>query len=370
MSNPLAIFTPAIGARSETFIRRHAQDLLPGRTVVVATTKAGCDLEGWNANGSALVLSEILETVGDKFVRSVAQGVGLGQPNTTVRSAERFLKTNKVQVMLGEYLDKSLVWFPLARKLGIRFYAHAHGYDVSLKLRDDRWRSSYLQYNESDGIITMSRASAARLIDLGLTKSKIHIIPYGVNVPTGPRNRAENEIVRCLAVGRMVAKKAPILMLDAFRRAAEACPNLHLDYVGTGPLLPAVRQFVQAFNLGNRVTLHGGQPNEVVHQLLATADIFVQHSMTDPETGDEEGLPVAILEAMAQSVPVVSTNHAGIPEAVVDDLTDYLVERIVALKDANLRALMGTAGWQRAKECFTWEKERLSLLRVMGLQES
>jgi len=50
----------------------------------------------------------------------------------------------------------------------------------------------------------------------------------------------------------MVTKKAPILTLDAFRRASEAVPTLHLDYVGVGELLPAAQQFVRAFDLGTR----------------------------------------------------------------------------------------------------------------------
>ena len=58
---------------------------------------------------------------------------------------------------------------------------------------------------------------------------------------------------------------------------------------------------------------------------MKKAHIFLQHSVTCPITGDEEGVPVAILEAMASGLPVVSTFHAGIPEAVVDGKTGFLV---------------------------------------------
>lgn len=127
------------------------------------------------------------------------------------------------------------------------------------------------------------------------------------------------------------------------------------------------------------MTLHGGQPNEVVQQLMSKADIFLQHSMTDPESGNEEGLPVAILEAMANSLPVVSTRHAGIPEAVLDGFTGYLVdegdtlemgERIVMLAlDPHLRQRMGEDGWRRVKDNFSWENEQRQLLKILGLKK-
>lgn len=354
----LAIFAPSIGGLSESFIRRHMEDLLPGDTVVITDTVDGPDAGHWSVVCPVLLLDRIHD----------------GEYIATLKG---FLTEHNVQILMGEYLNESLPWLEVARDLGIRFFAHAHGYDVSRMLRHPRWRAEYLKYNQADGIITMSQVSRSRLIDLGLDAAKIHLIPYGVDVPGEPLKRAQHGIVRCLAVGRMVAKKAPILTLDAFRRAAEVCPKIMLDYIGGGDLLPAARQFIHAFKLEDRVILHGGQPREVVDQLMREADIFLQHSMTDPETGDEEGLPVAILEAMAHSLPVVSSRHAGIPEAVQEGFTGYLVEegdsiamaeQIVTLAyDPGLRHRLGEAGWRRAKENFSWRKERTELLRVLGL---
>ena len=62
---------------------------------------------------------------------------------------------------------------------------------------------------------------------------------------------------RFLAIGRMTPQKAPILLLEAFRLAAQRDPELSLDYVGGGPLFPAALQFVAGCGLGERVRLHG-----------------------------------------------------------------------------------------------------------------
>lgn len=378
MNYPLAIFAPYIGACSETFIRRHMQNLLPEGTVVVTGTVDGPHAGYWSVDCPVLVLDRIQASgLKQQLVRAVARRFGWRPADYLASAVTRFLKRHHVQVVMGEYLDLFLPWLGAVQELGVRLFGHAHGYDVSERLCDPKWRAACLAYNQANGVITMSQVSRERLIGLGLEASKVYVIPYGVDVPPLPLPRLQQKAVRCIAVGRMVAKKAPILTLDAFRRAAKVCPNLQLDYVGAGELLPAAHQFVRTFKLGDSVRLHGPQPNEVVRRLMREADICLQHSVTDPVTGDEEGLPVTLLEAMALSLPVVSTRHAGIPEAVLDGFTGYLVEegdshgmadRLITLTcDPGLRRRMGEAGWHRAKEHFSWEKERADLLRVLGL---
>ena len=290
----------------------------------------------------------------------------------------RFLRKFNVKVIMGEYLAASLPWLQISQDLGIRFIAHAHGSDVSARLCQPKWRAEYLRYNGTTGVITMSQVSRARLIDIGLLPNKIHIVPYGVDVPVEPSLRSRGRVVRCLAVGRLVVKKAPLLTLEAFRLATESYPDIQLDYIGGGELLPKARQFIHDFGLEDKVTLHGSQPNNVVQRMMKDADIFLQHSITDPETGDEEGLPVAILEAIAHTLPVVSTRHAGIPEAVIDGSTGYLVDERDSkgmaegianlIRDPDLCQQMGREGWARARDHFSWERERAALLRILGLE--
>ena len=104
----------------------------------------------------------------------------------------------------------------------------------------------------------------------------------------------------------------------------------------------------------------------------------MQHSITDPETGDEEGLPAGIQEAMAAGLPVVSTNHAGIPEAIEHGRHGLLVEpgdtigmadHIVGLTEsADAATMMGYAGWKKARSVDTWADERCRLCRTLCLQ--
>jgi len=380
MSKTLAVIAPQIGALSETFIRRHMENLLPQRTVVVANTKDKPYAGHWDVECPQLILNHLhrKRSIVQRAYQKVANQF-VQEKDRSLVATKKFMKQHQVGVILCEYLDLSVRWLPIAQSLGIPFYAHAHGYDVSIRLQDEEWREKYQQLSQATGIITMNQPSRQRLIELGIPAENIQVIPYGIDVPPEPCQHPPKEIVKCLAVGRMVGKKAPILTLDAFRRASEYYPNLHLDYVGTGALLSAVRQYILAFNLADKVTLHQGQPNTVVRQLMQEADIFLQHSMTDFDTGDEEGLPVAILEAMGCALPIVSTQHAGIPEAVLEGQTGFLVEegkstamaeRIIDLaKDHEKRVQLGYAGWEKAKDQFTWEQERKELCRLMKLEE-
>lgn len=352
----LAILAPTIGSVSETFILRHMGDLLPGRTVVVSGTEEGAGLD---------------ESVPRLLVD---RGYAAGRCGDVTR----FLRKYNVAVAMGEYLTWSHQWLEAVRAVGARYFVHAHGYDVSRTLRNPAWRARYMDYAGADGLITVTDATRRRLIELGLRADRIHVVPCGVDVPPQPLVRREREFVRCVAIGRMVAKKAPLATLEAFGRATERCDRLRLDMIGGGPLLEAAQQYVGQANLGDRVRLLGPQQHAVVLRALRDADVFVQHSLTDPATGDEEGLPVSILEAMAQALPVVSTRHAGIPEAVRDGVTGLLVEEgdvaamadhLVTLgTDASARAQLGAAGWRHAGESFSWERECASLTELLGLE--
>lgn len=377
MSYPLGIYSPLIGAVTETFIGRHIHGLLPGGTAVLGQLAEHSD--GRTVDGPHLPVS-FGQPKPSSLPRTVAAMLRSLWPMTHLHPVKRFLRKHGTEVLMGEYLDASLPLLPIARDLGIRFFVHAHGYDASELLRDPYWRERFLEYNSADGIITMSQASRERLIGIGIHPGAIHVIPYGVDVPPRPCRRTRGSTVRCLAVGRMVEKKGPILMLDSFRRAAEVFPGLTLDYIGDGVLLPAVRQYIRASGLEDAVHLHGACPNADVLELMETADIFIQHSIRARDTEDEEGLPVAILEAMAHALPVVSTRHAGIPEAVLEGSTGYLVEegdtaamsrQILALaQDPELRETMGLNGWERASAHYSWGRERTDLLECLGLESS
>lgn len=368
-----------MGVRSETFIRRHLEDLCPGRTVAVVSQPTSEEEQFWGVDCPIYNANPKL-TISQKLNQAMTNVLGQGGvvlPDE--KGISSFLKKHGVTAMLGQYLDHCWPMIGLARKLGIRFFAHAHGYDLSSLFRDPVWRSRFKDFRDADGVVVVNSLMKERLCSIGLPGDMIHIIPCGVDVPAHPITRPKKETVKCVAVGRMVAKKSPLKLLKAFHAATESLQGLSLDYVGDGELYAEAEQYISDYGLSDVVTLHGGQSHDFVMQLLSEADLFLQHSVVDPVTGDEEGLPVAILEAMAMALPVVSTRHAGIIDAVEHGVTGMLVdegdvdamtEHILTLaKDRELQNSMGQASWSRVKDRFSWAHEKKALSRLLGVCE-
>lgn len=374
----LAIFTPLIGVTSESFITKHITDIYPGRTCVVTQSIRNSSINMDDCPILELDQIDTARSILKRGKRALLRKARIRTASDKNRKIKHFLETQRVKVVLSEYLDFSVSYIELIRHMGIKFYAHAHGYDVSMRLQDRQWQKKYLALNNADGIITVSHYSKQRLIEAGIDGKKIVVIPCGVYIPenTAWVEKSQTE-VKIVAIGRMVSKKAPILLLDAFRRAWEVYPFIKLYYVGDGPLYAAIWQYIKAFQLEQHVHLLGALPNEKALALLKSSDIFAQHSITCPMTGDQEGLPVAILEALSYGVPVVTTRHAGIPEAVINNENGFLVEeydssgmaeKIVKLaSDVALRKEMAQKARATAEANFSWETEKGKLLQLMNL---
>lgn len=376
----LCIAAPNLGAISETFIQKHMQKLLPKQTFVVARQSKKPYSGHWSVDCPILALDQLPKFSFYRIFNHLSYRLNLDllEDLYLYPAVVKFLQAHKINIFMGEYLNYSLSFFKISQKLDIPFYVHAHGGDISVNLRSHKWRTKYLLYNDCAGIIVVSHTSRKRLIDIGISSEKVHVIPCGISVPDAPvkRNTDKQELI-CLAVGRMVPKKAPLLLLESFRLASEIFPHLRLFYIGDGSLMEEFKAFLNKHSLNGKVVIYGSQRSEFVVRKMIEADIFLQHSIVDSVSGDAEGLPVSLLEAMAHSLPVVSTRHEGIMDAVVENKTGFLVEEgdckgmanhlISLAQSPELRIEMGTAGWLRAKEMFSWEREKEALLRLMRI---
>lgn len=372
-SCPLAVAAPSIGERSETFVRSHANDVLPGRTACFGETLASPS--HWKPEGPTFVLYG----GGSSLERKVRHNLERSGLKIGVGKLLRFLSAQGVEAVLSEYLHSFLPFIPEVRHAGIRWYSFGHGYDVSALMRDTTWRARLEGQFEADGVFVRAESIRQRLISFGFQTDRVHTIYSSAAVPDLPTVHPPHEDPTFLYVGRMVAKKGPILLLKAFALARKQNPGIRLEMIGEGPLFQQSQALAQELSLNEAVVFHGGQPHSFVLERMTQSDVYVQHSICDPETGDEEGLPASILEAMGRCLPIVSTRHAGIPEAVrhgEDGLLSNegdipaMADNIIRLSnDQGLRVKMGKSGWERARTQFCWARERKDILRLTGMEK-
>lgn len=236
----------------------------------------------------------------------------------------RYLKENQIDLIFANYGPSGAVLAPLARRLGISLVVHFHGFDASKYSVLLKYKEAYQEmFMIAKYIIVVSDEMKNDLISLGAHEEKI------IKITCAPHTRFLNltpnyNSNQLLAIGRFVEKKAPHLTLLAFKLAIQKCPDLTLKMVGDGEILSVCKDICRSLNLKG-VEFLGVKSPEEVSSIMQDSFCFVQHSK-QAENGDKEGTPVAVLEAMAAGLPVISTRHAGIPDVVKDGKSGFLVE--------------------------------------------
>jgi colanic acid/amylovoran biosynthesis glycosyltransferase len=153
---------------------------------------------------------------------------------------------------------------------------------------------------------------------------KVVNIYNGVSLvaPVGPRGPAGPPF-HLLALGRLVPKKGFAVLLRACRLLSDQGLDFRLTLAGDGPERRKLRELAHRQGLADRVSLTGAVPHLEVARLMAQADLLVMPSLI-ALSGDRDGIPNVILEALFCGVPVLATAVSGIPEVVREGDTGWL----------------------------------------------
>ena len=231
-------------------------------------------------------------------------------------------------------------------------------------------------FARADRVLPVSEALARRLVDLGCERRKISVLHSGINCRRfmfAERRRAPGEPTRLLTVGRLVEKKGIPIAIEAVARLLREGASLEYIVAGEGPLRSALEAQIAAHGISHAVRLVGWKSQAEVIALLAAAHVFVLPCVTSA-SGDQEGIPNSLKEAMAVGLPVVSTIPAGIPELVEDGVSGFLVpERDIdrladrlglLLREPERWPSMGRAGRARVEAAFDIESLNDELERI------
>jgi colanic acid/amylovoran biosynthesis glycosyltransferase len=215
------------------------------------------------------------------------------------------------------------------------FTAHAHDIYVDQRLLAEKtaeaaFVATISEFNRQF-IARHSRPEDAR---------KLHVVHCGVDTMlfAPPVQRERVGPWRVVCVGSLEAKKGQRYLIEACRILRARGLALECELIGAGDDRGALEAQIRAAELADVVALRGAQPRAVVLEAVRQADVVVLPSVVTA-SGKMEGIPVALMEALACARPVVATRISGVPELVVDDETGLLVEQrdAAALADALAR---------------------------------
>ncbi len=170
---------------------------------------------------------------------------------------------------------------------------------------------------------------------------KVVVVRNGLAAAPDMERAPEDGLV--VTVARLVPKKGLPTLLRALSLLRERGVGARVEIVGGGPQEDELRALAAELGLGDALRLAGPQGRDGVDDALGRAQVFALPCRREDD-GDEDNLPVAILEAMQLGIPVVTTPIAGIPEAVIDGRSGLVVAQddAAALADA-IERLLGDA---------------------------
>jgi len=247
------------------------------------------------------------------------------------------MRRQKIQHIHAHFaMNAASIAMMISRLEGSSYSFTAHAFDLftderlllPVKLRTAKFIIAISNYN---------REFMAKLVPNEGVEEKTFVIHCGVDPETfSPQeNKQQGNCPIILSIGRLIEKKGFIYLLEACKILADRGYRFRCEIIGDGPQRPLLQQFIDQNGLRKSVSLEGRVLQEKVRDYLANADLFVLPCVR-ASNGDQDGIPVALMEAMALEIPVFSTTVSGIPELIEHGRNGWLVqpEASLALADA------------------------------------
>jgi colanic acid/amylovoran biosynthesis glycosyltransferase len=253
-----------------------------------------------------------------------------------------------------------------------------HGADAGVGLQ----KTNHLEiaravFDHADAVLVRSESLATELRQLGCPEDKIYLQRTGLPLDEWPlaesREDPEDGSWHLVQTCRLIEKKAIDVTLRAVALARETFPNLRLTVAGDGPLRGDLDVLTSDLDLNDAVRFTGFLDQVEMQKLYTSAHAFVHPSRVGTD-GNREGVPNAMLEAMATGLPVIATEHGGIPDAVDDGVSGFLVgeDEVDALAQAMVKMFsdptrrneMGRAARDSVVERFEQKQQMAALEEV------
>jgi glycosyltransferase involved in cell wall biosynthesis len=277
---------------------------------------------------------------------------------------KKILQQTKYDLVHVHFGFNALLIYPLLKRLRIPLVVTFHGVDASPEmLREKEYKRRIKKMLEYASSIIIVSPHMKETLELAGHNEKINVIPCGVDPEefNVSRRSQSPEFITILHSGRLVSKKGVSDLIRVFSLLSHRHRNIRLYIIGDGPELERCKQLADDAR-ADSIQFFGAKPHEEVKRFMEEADVFVLNSRVG-DKGDMEGLPVSLLEAMSMQLAIITSRHAGIPEAIIDNVNGLLVdekdniglttaiEQLISDKD--LRKRLGEAARQTVMNKFT-----------------
>ncbi len=278
----------------------------------------------------------------------------------------RQLKGHDIQLLHSHFawLSGAATWI-CARLLDLPFTVTVHAYDIYVS--NDLLP---LISRQADKIVAISEYNREQVLVLGgCSAEAISVIHCGVNFdnleqPHAPQKRSDNGNLKILSVGSLLPKKGHHDLITACHLLKQQGLEFTCSIIGGGAAEFELKRLIQTYGLQEQVRLLGPRPHHDIMAAYRDHDLFALASVITPG-GDRDGIPVVLMEAGAQGLPLISTRVSGIPELVRHGETGLLVPPgdsvslagaiTMLARDRALRVRLGQAAQRLVKAEFSIE---------------
>jgi|26BtaG_2_1085354.scaffolds.fasta_scaffold00071_14 glycosyltransferase involved in cell wall biosynthesis len=239
----------------------------------------------------------------------------------------KLFRDRKIHCCFAEYGMSGVGVMDVCMRLGTPLVVHFHGYDAYRHDLFEKYRNDYRKmFSMAARVIAVSKDMKARLErEIGFGEKLVYN-SCGFNAAI-TENQLEYDAPKdpysVSYVGRLTHKKEPVGLIKAFAPVVKAVPDARLSIIGDGELRTECESAIRELGLQNNVTLLGTKDHRDVLGILSRSSLFIMNSVT-AETGDKEGTPVSLMEAMALGNTVIATRHGGIVDIVEHGETGLL----------------------------------------------
>ena len=359
---PVIIYRDELLGESETFIQAQAESLLRFEAFYIGLRRRP---------GLRLPESRTRIISGETFGKVQRARFKLLGPSRRLRSMIARRSPALIHAHFGPDGCNAL---RLSEKLNLPLVVTLHGYDATVEdgemPRLYVWRRNRLASHAAK-FICVSKFIRDRAIAKGFPSEKLAVLYTGIDTRFFLPDASIERSPVILFVGRLTAKKGCHYLIRAAARVQQVRPDVELIVIGEGPLRDELEQ--QAASQLRAFTFLGAQQPQSVREWMNRAMVFCTPSVT-AESGDAEGFGMVFAEAQAMGLPVVSFASGGVPEAVENGGTGFLVpERdwealadklLVLLQNDALRTQIGQAGRARVNRLFDLRKQTLLLEEI------